>query len=49
MGYWGSLFFSRKITQLEDFKKTLKDEKEIAKVQAVIDLLKEKEATGKDE
>ena len=49
MGRWGSLFFSKEITQLEALKKTLKDEKEIAKIDEVIAMLKEKEAEGKDE
>ena len=36
MGEWGLFFFSEKITQLEAFKKTLKDPAEIAKVDAEI-------------
>ena len=49
MGRWGSLFFSKEIAQLEALKATLKDEKEIAKIDEVIAMLKEKEAEGKDE
>lgn len=49
MGRWGSLFFSKEIAQLEAFKATLKDEKQIAKIDEVIAMLKEKEAEGKDE
>lgn len=49
MGKWGSIFLSKEITQLEALKKTLKDEKEIAKVDEVIAMLKAKEAEGKDE
>ena len=49
MGRWGSLFFSTEITQLEALKKTLKDKKEIAKIDDVIAMLKAKEAEGEDE
>ena len=46
--YCARRFFSKEITQLEAFKATLKDEKEIAKIDEVIAMLKEKEAEGKD-
>ena len=49
MGRWGSIFLAKEIAQLEAFKATLKDEKQIAKVDEVIAMLKEKEAEGKDE
>lgn len=44
MGEWGWIFFSEKISQLEAFKKTLKDPEEIAKVDAEIADLKAKQA-----
>lgn len=44
MGWFGSLFFSKQITQLEDFKKTLSNPDEIAQVEKTIAILKEKEA-----
>lgn len=44
MGWFGSLFFSKQITQLEDFKKTLSDPDEIAQVDKTIAILKDKEA-----
>lgn len=50
MGWLGSLWLSEDITQLEDFKKTLSDPEEIAKIDERIATLKAKaEAEGKDE
>ena len=52
MGWLGSLWLSEDITQLEDFKKTLSDHEEIAKIDEKIATLKAKaeaEADGKDE
>ena len=52
MGWLGSLWLSKDITQLEDFKKTLSDPEEIAKIDERIATLKAKaeaEAEGKDE
>ena len=52
MGWLGSLWLSEDITQLEDFKKTLSDPEEIAKINEKIATLKAKaeaEADGKDE
>lgn len=50
MGWLGSLWLSEDITQLEDFKKTLSDPEEIAKIDEKIAALKAKaEADGKDE
>lgn len=48
MGWFGSLFFSKQITQLEDFKKTLSDPDEIAQVDKTITILKDKEAARND-
>ncbi len=48
MGWFGSLFFSKQITQLEDFKKTLSDPDEIAQVNKTIAILKDKEAARND-
>lgn len=49
MGDWGLFFFSEKLSQLEAFKKTLKDPAEIAKVDAEIAELKAKQAEKKGE
>lgn len=52
MGWFGSLWMSEDITQLEDFKKTLSDPEEIAKIDEKIANLKAKaeaEADGEDE
>ena len=47
MGAFGPIFFSRKIAQLEAFKKTLTNPAEIADVEKTIELLKKKEAEKK--
>lgn len=44
MGRWGTLWMSETVAQLEDFKKTLKNEDEIAKVDEIIADIKKKEA-----
>lgn len=44
MGNFGLFFFSDKITQLEEFKKTLTDPEEIAEVDKTIDLIRSKMA-----
>lgn len=44
MGWFGSLFFSKQITQLEDFKKTLRNKEEIEQVEKTIAILKKKES-----
>lgn len=44
MGRWGTLWMSETVAQLEDFKKTLKNEDEIAKVDEIIAYIKKKEA-----
>jgi hypothetical protein len=49
MGMFGYIFFSEEITQLEAFKKTLKDPAEIADVEKTIELFKKKEAEKKGE
>lgn len=42
MGWFGSLFMSKTISQLESFKATLKDEAEIKQVEDTIALIKAK-------
>lgn len=44
MGRWGTLWMSETITQLEDFKKTLKNKDEIAKIDEIIANIKKNEA-----
>ncbi len=45
MGWFlGSLFMSKTVAQLEDFKKTLKNPDDIAAVEKTIAILKEKES-----
>lgn len=44
MGRWGTLWMSETVAQLEDFKKTLKNEDEIAKIDEIIANIKKKEA-----
>ncbi len=44
MGRWGTLWMSETVAQLEDFKKTLKNEDEIAKIDEIIADIKKKEA-----
>lgn len=44
MGRWGTLWMSEAVTQLEDFKKTLKNEDEIAKIDEIIANIKKNEA-----
>lgn len=49
MGWFGSLWMSEDIAQLEAFRKTLSDPEEIAKIDEKIATLKAKaEADGKD-
>lgn len=45
MGIWGTLWLSRTVDQLESFKRTLTDEKEIEDVERTIAILKEKDAS----
>lgn len=47
MGWFGSLFMSKTIAQLESFKAMLKDEEEIKQVENTIALIKAKE-NGKE-
>ena len=42
MGFWGLVFFSEEITQLEAFRDKLKDEGEKAELDKIINDLKEK-------
>ena len=44
MGEWGMIFFSEKITQLKEFRKTLTDPAQIAEVDAEIAELEAKQA-----
>lgn len=44
MGFWGTLWLSKTVAQLEDFKKTLKNPDDIAAVEKTIAILKEKES-----
>lgn len=43
MGWFGSLFMSKTVSQLESFKTMLKDEAEIKQVEDTIALIKAKE------
>lgn len=43
MGWFGSLFMSKTISQLESFKAMLKDEAEIKQVEDTIALIKSRE------
>lgn len=49
MGDWGVFFFSEKITQLKEFRKTLTDAKQIAEVDAEIADLEAKQAQKQGE
>ena len=49
MGNFGLFFFSEEITQLKEFRKTLSDPAEIAKVDAKIAELEAKQAEKKGE
>lgn len=44
MGKWGTIFFSEKITQLKELRKTLTDPAQIAEVDAEIAELEAKQA-----
>lgn len=48
MGFWGTLWLSKTVAQLEDFKKTLKNPDEIAAVEKTIAVIKEREDAEKD-
>lgn len=43
MGDWGILWFSMTLTQLQEFRKTVKDEEELKKIDARIEELKKEE------
>lgn len=44
MGRWGTLWMSETVAQLGDFKKTLKNKDEIAKIDEIIANIKKNEA-----
>lgn len=49
MGWFGSLFMSKTVSQLESFKSMLKDEDEIKQIDDAIALIKSKEENKDNE